>query len=304
MAVGVRSAGTPEYLLFTDADVRFPPNALTALVAAAGEHRLDLLSQMVRLRAEQPVGAAHRSRVRLFLRAAVSVLPGEPARVDRGRRRRGLHARPEGGAGGGRGLARIAAERRRCRPGAAHQGSPGGLSDLARAQPDIQSVRPYSRLADLWAMVSRSAYTQLRYSPWLLAGTAVGLLLGYVVPPMAAVVGFIGGDAVLATLGGAGWAIMAATYVPMLRFYGLSPARSVLLPVIAVGYLAMTRRFGPATPARPRWRLEGPNRRASADDHLADPRQLLPERRVDDPRAAEGGAWRRPSPDAPRRTRR
>ena len=90
-------------------------------------------------------------------------------------------------------------------------------------------------------MISRSAYTQLRYSPWLLAGTVLGLLLVYVVPPRRH-----GGRTgsrethFVATLGAAAWTIMAATYVPMLRFYRLSPARAVLLPLIAVGYLAMT----------------------------------------------------------------
>ena len=33
----------------------------------------------------------------------------------------------------------------------------------------VRSLRPYPRLADLWDMVARSAYTQLRYSPALLA---------------------------------------------------------------------------------------------------------------------------------------
>jgi hypothetical protein len=40
---------------------------------------------------------------------------------------------------------------------------------------DITSVRPYPRLADVWDMVARSAYTQLRYSPAALAGTVAGL---------------------------------------------------------------------------------------------------------------------------------
>ena len=35
----------------------------------------------------------------------------------------------------------------------------------------VVSVRPYPRLASLWHMVARSAYIQLNYSPWLLAGT-------------------------------------------------------------------------------------------------------------------------------------
>ncbi len=48
---------------------------------------------------------------------------------------------------------------------------------------DIRSVRPYPDLASLWQMVARSAYVQLRYNPLLLAGTLLGLLLLYVVPP-------------------------------------------------------------------------------------------------------------------------
>jgi hypothetical protein len=89
-------------------------------------------------------------------------------------------------------------------------------------------------------MISRSAYTQLRYSLWLLGGTILGLLFVYAVPPAATVVGLLAGDPLLVALGAAAWTIMAATYVPMLRFYRLSPARAVLLPLIAVGYLAMT----------------------------------------------------------------
>ena len=33
---------------------------------------------------------------------------------------------------------------------------------------DVRSQRPYPRFAELWGMVARSAYTQLRYSPPLL----------------------------------------------------------------------------------------------------------------------------------------
>jgi hopene-associated glycosyltransferase HpnB len=273
MAVGVGSAGTPEYLLFTDADVHFPPGALTALVAAAGAYRLDLLSQMVRLRA---VTRWERLIVPAFVYFFAQLYPFSRVNDPRSTtaaaaggcmlvRREALEA-----AGG---LARIAAELiDDVALGRLIKSSRAGSRIWLGLSPDIRSVRPYARLSDLWAMVSRSAYTQLRYSPWLLAGTAAGLLLGYVVPPAAAVVGVIGGDALLATLDGAAWAIMAATYVPMLRFYGLSPARSVLLPVVAVGYLAMTvdsarqhrRGRGGAwkgrTVARP------------ADDHLADPR--------------------------------
>src|SRR5690606_15846288 len=40
---------------------------------------------------------------------------------------------------------------------------------------DTVSLRPYRRLSDVWRMVARTAYTQLRYSPLLLAGTVIGL---------------------------------------------------------------------------------------------------------------------------------
>jgi hopene-associated glycosyltransferase HpnB len=111
----------------------------------------------------------------------------------------------------------------------------------------VISVRPYPRLASLWQMVARSAYTQLRYSPALLAGTLAGLLFLYVLPPAGAITGLAGlaagaaGPAVLAAGAGlAGWALMSLSFVPMLRLYRLSPLRAPGLPLIAVLYAAMT----------------------------------------------------------------
>jgi hypothetical protein len=116
-----------------------------------------------------------------------------------------------------------------------------GLAD------DIRSRRAYPRLADLWDMIARSAYTQLRHSPAVLAGTICGLLWLYVLPPAAAVGGLAwvvaggGGDAgLIAATGLASWAVMTMTYVPMLRLYGLSPLRAACLPLVAVLYAAMT----------------------------------------------------------------
>ncbi|MGN6131372.1 MAG: hypothetical protein ACTHOK_13620, partial [Nocardioidaceae bacterium] len=88
--------------------------------------------------------------------------------------------------------------------------------------------------------VSRSAYTQLRHSPSLLAGTVLGLLLTYVVPPVLTVVGAATGQGLLLLLAGVAWLLMTATFVPMLRLYRLSPLRALTLPLVAVLYLAMT----------------------------------------------------------------
>jgi hypothetical protein len=114
----------------------------------------------------------------------------------------------------------------------------------------VVSVRPYPRLASLWQMVARSAYTQLRYSPLLLAGTLIGLLFLYVLPPVGAVTGLAvllaggSGSTAAAALafgaGLAGWALESLSYLPMLRLYRLSPLRAPGLPLIALLYAAMT----------------------------------------------------------------
>src|SRR5260370_23114842 len=113
--------------------------------------------------------------------------------------------------------------------------------------PDVVSRRPYPRLGELWRMVTRSAYYQLRYSPLLLAGTIVGLLWLYLLPPVAALAGLIGAAAGggspawwCAGAGLAGWLVMAATYLPVLRLYRLSPLRAASLPLIALVYAVMT----------------------------------------------------------------
>ena len=241
MAAGVRSAGTPEYLLFTDADVRFPSNALSSLVTAARGDELDLVSQMVRLRT---ISRWERIIIPAFVYFFAQLYPF--SRVNQ----------PESTAAAAAGGCMLVRTEALQEAGGFSRMADALIDDVALGhlvkgrQPrsriwlglssDVESVRPYPHLSDLWAMISRSAYTQLRYSPWLLAGTVLGLLLVYVVPPTATVAGLVAGNALLASLGAVAWAIMAATYLPMLRFYRLSPARAVLLPLIAVGYLAMT----------------------------------------------------------------
>lgn len=104
----------------------------------------------------------------------------------------------------------------------------------------VDSVRPYPRLHDLWRMVSRSAYAQLRHNPLLLAGTVAGLALVYLVPPVAVVAGPAGGDTVTAVVGGLAWLVMTGTYVPMLRYYRQPLWLAPLLPFTAFLYLLMT----------------------------------------------------------------
>jgi hopene-associated glycosyltransferase HpnB len=114
----------------------------------------------------------------------------------------------------------------------------------------VISRRSYDGLAQVWDMVARSAYTQLRYSPVTLVATAAGLIWLYLLPVAATLTGLVllaGGSAgstgLAASLVASGvlaWAIMAVSYTPVLRLSGLSAGRAPLLPLIAAAYTAMT----------------------------------------------------------------
>lgn len=228
-----------EYVLFTDSDIAHPADSLRRLVRQAEDERLDLVSLMARLSTDSP---AERMIVPAFVYSFFQLYP--PAWV------RGPRARTAAAAGGCMLVRRATLER------------VGGLVGIADARIDdvavgtllkrgggriwlgvttgVRSLRPYPRLADLWDMIARSAYTQLRYSPWLLLGTIVGLVFTYGVPPVVGVVGLATqwwGVAIPALLA---WAVMSASYVPVLRLYGLSWWRAPLLPGVMALYGAMT----------------------------------------------------------------
>jgi hopene-associated glycosyltransferase HpnB len=244
------AAGTepPDYLWLTDADVAHAPGTLATLVGAAEADRRDLVSQMALLRAET---GWERAVIPAFVYLFAMLYPFRRVNREGGRtaaaaggcmlvRREALRA--AGGLariGGARiddvALARLLKRR------------PGGGRVWLGLSAGVTSRRPYPRLADLWAMIARSAYTQLRYSPALLAGTVTGLLLVFAVPPVATVAGIAAmalapsaAAGWTAAAGLAGWALQSASYLPMLRLYRLSPLRGPTLPLIALLYAAIT----------------------------------------------------------------
>jgi hopene-associated glycosyltransferase HpnB len=105
-----------------------------------------------------------------------------------------------------------------------------GLTHRAR------SLRPYPTVASIGRMVSRSAYAQLDYSPVRLAGTLLGLVLVYLVPPALGLFGSGYGR----WAGLLAWAAMALCFQPMLRFYRRSPLWGLALPVIGALYALFT----------------------------------------------------------------
>ncbi|MFD5143488.1 glycosyltransferase [Streptomyces sp. NPDC058401] len=237
--VGPNPNPGPDFLLLTDADIAHEPDSLRELVCAATSADLDLVSQMARLRA---VSGWERLIVPAFVYFFAQLYPfrwiNHPA------------ARTAAAAGGCV-LLRTGAAVRAGIPESIRQAVIDDVS-LARAvqrtggriwlglAERVDSVRPYTSLADLWRMVSRSAYAQLRHQPVLLTGTVAGLVLVYLVPPAALLAGLAAGRPAVAWAGGLAWLLMAGTYLPMLRYYRQPAALAPLLPLTALLYLLMT----------------------------------------------------------------
>ncbi|MFE6223969.1 glycosyltransferase [Streptomyces sp. NPDC057854] len=229
----------PEFLLLTDADIAHEPDSLRRLVAAALDDDRDLVSQMARLRV---AGPWERLVVPAFVYFFAQLYPFRWINADRPRAT---------AAAGGCVLLRTETAVAAGVPDVIREAviddvalaravrAAGGRIWLGLAE-RVDSVRPYPDLGELWRMVTRSAYTQLRHSPWLLLGTVAGLVLVYLVPPVALVAGVVSGDAAAAWAGGAAWAVMAGTYGPMLRYYRLPLVTAPLLPFTAFLYLVMT----------------------------------------------------------------
>jgi hypothetical protein len=104
----------------------------------------------------------------------------------------------------------------------------------------VRSRRPYPALADFWSMVSRSAFTQLRYSTvWLVAATALMVCLT-LVPVAGVTAGVLAGEPRLWLVAAAAWLAFAAAYGPVVSFYRLPLAWATTLPLASALFLAMT----------------------------------------------------------------
>jgi hopene-associated glycosyltransferase HpnB len=224
----------PDYLLLTDADIVHAPDSVSRLVARAQTSGLALTSLMVKLRCES---FAERANIPAFVFFFQMLYPFTSVN------------RPDSAvaaAAGGCMLVRADVLRQA-----------GGIEVIRGALIDdcalaktlkthgpiwlgltdrVHSIRPYPALADIRRMVVRSAYAQLRYSPLLLMGTAAGMALTYLVPPLMAIFG----SGAARAIGLATWALMAMAFQPTLRLYRLSPLWGIALPAIALEYLIFT----------------------------------------------------------------
>jgi len=251
MAQGVAYAMSaprpPEWLLFTDADIWHPPSSLHQLVASALAGRREGVSLMARLCTQS---RWERLTMPAFVYFFAQIYPF--GWVNDRRRRAAA-------AAGGCMLVKVSALER---AGGIAAIAAATIDDVALAKalkasgasiwlglagngtdgttPRVESLRSCPRLADIWEMVARNAYTQLRQSPAILVSTLAAMIAVYMAPPILVGAGLATRRPGVAIAGLSAWTAMAATYMPMARYYAASPASSLALPFTSLLYAAMT----------------------------------------------------------------
>jgi hopene-associated glycosyltransferase HpnB len=223
----------PIYLLLTDADIVHASGSLRWLVAHARAHGLALTSLMAKLRCKSLAERSHNPAFIFFFQMLYPF-----SWVNR-------PDKTTAAAAGGCML--VATDALRQAEGI--KTICGELIDdcalarlLKRYGPiwlglteRVLSIRAYD-WHDIRRMISRTAYTQLRCSPLLLAATMISMTLTYLAPVVLA----LAASGPARVLGLLSWGLMAAAFQPSLRLYRLSPLWGLALPFIASLYMLYT----------------------------------------------------------------
>jgi hopene-associated glycosyltransferase HpnB len=227
------------YVLLLDADIELAPHTVPALLAAARERGATLVSLMAELHCATFWERLLSPAFVFFFKLLYPFAWSNDA------------ARRTAAAAGGCMLVRTDALRQIGGVAAIR----GALIDdctmaaaLKRHRPPIwlgmsrsvRSLRVYGVLGDFWSMVSRSAFTQLRYSTaWLLLATLL-MALTLLAPVAALLAGAVAAEPRVALAGALAWAALAAAYWPVVSFYRLPAAWALTLPAAGALFLAMT----------------------------------------------------------------
>lgn len=226
----------PDFLLLTDADILHGADSIATLVTVAESGPYDLASFMVRLHCET---AAEKFLIPAFVFFFFKLYP--PAWISNPRRK-------TAGAAGGSILIRPAALEQAggitairneiiddCALARAVKRQGGrvwlGMTDATR------SLRSYGDSGGIEHMIARTAFNQLKHSSLMLVAALAALITIYLLP---LILLLASRNLVAMALALNGLLLMAAAYVPMVRFYRLNPLWAFTLPFAAVFYMAAT----------------------------------------------------------------
>ena len=228
------STEQPDYLLFTDADIRHDVDVLTELVLRAMRDRTVLTSLMAKLRCET---FGERAMIPAFIFFFQMLYPFAWVNL--------AECRTAAAAGGC-----MLVHRQSLQAAGGFEAIRDQLIDdcalarlLKRHGPiwlglteRVHSLRAYPSIGGIRRMITRSAYAQLGFSPWRLALTMLAMTVTFLAPPALTVLG----SGVPQFLGGLAWAQMTLALQPTLRFYRFAPWQGLALPAIASLYLMFT----------------------------------------------------------------
>ncbi len=236
MSQGVEAARSvrPDYFLLTDADIVHGSGNLRELVSRCESQGYDLVSLMVRLHCRS---LWETLLIPAFVFFFFKLYPprwvADPAH------------RTAGAAGGCMLIRATTLER---------IGGIGSIRDeiiddcaLARRVKAVgkvwlgptrhtTSIREYRSWRPIWDMVVRSAFAQLDYSPLMLALTLLMLSVTYLAPPLLV----LSSEPAAMLCGGFAWLGMSIAFLPTLREYDAQRSIALLLPLIAIFYVAAT----------------------------------------------------------------
>jgi hopene-associated glycosyltransferase HpnB len=233
LAQGVKVTSAP-LILFTDADIVHDPRHLATLVAKLDESTLGMVSEMVLLNCRS---LAERALIPAFVYFFQMLYPF--------RRVNDPRSSTAAAAGGTVLISRSVL------------GRIGGIEAIKDALIDdvslarevkkfaavylghsglARSIRSYPYFQDIWNMIARTAFTQLRYSALLLLATLLGLTLVWWVPIGAAILG----RGLAQDFGIAACLLAFVSFMPTLRRYRVSWIWAFALPLIALFYMAAT----------------------------------------------------------------
>jgi hopene-associated glycosyltransferase HpnB len=229
----------PDYFLFTDADIEHHISNLGQLVHKAKTEGLDLVSIMVKLRCESfweklliPAFVFFFQKLYPFAwvnnpKKSIAAAAGGCVLI----RRQTLEK-----IGGLKTISHALIDD--CSLAKAVK-SQGGRIWLGLSSLTI-SLRPYNSLETIWNMVARSAYTQISYSPLLLMGSVLGMVIVYILPVVGIIIGLAINNVLISLLGLITWLLMSFAYLPIITFYQCPLWFAGCLPLIALLYTLMT----------------------------------------------------------------